>query len=248
MSQDPSFRELHTLYQSLGDVRADFRNYNMYQLLVGMLKGKTHLDIGSGAGHFLYFSKNAGFDVAGIEPNQDLIDLSRELYGDLHVRSLFAQDLDTIAKRFDNITLIDVLEHIEDDAATIGKIKKLLEPGGQVIILVPQYPHLYGARDRRIGHFRRYTRRELTDKLLSQGFEIITTRTWNLIGYLPYLLSEKLLKREPSVLPRKTHPVSSGWYWVNKCLDLWFRHVENTISFGWGLSLIVIAKINEQGD
>ncbi len=59
--------------------------------------------------------------------------------------------------RFDIIYYIDVLEHIEDDAAELRAASRLLARGGRLVVLAPAFPCLYSRFDRSIGHFRRYT-------------------------------------------------------------------------------------------
>ncbi len=62
---------------------------------------------------------------------------------------------------FDTIIYIDVLEHIEDDAAELKLAAQRLRPGGCVIVLSPAHQWLFTPFDAAIGHFRRYNRSSL---------------------------------------------------------------------------------------
>jgi SAM-dependent methyltransferase len=62
---------------------------------------------------------------------------------------------------FDTIVYIDVLEHIEDDAAEMARAAARLSPGGHLIVLAPAHAFLYTPFDAAIGHFRRYCRASL---------------------------------------------------------------------------------------
>jgi SAM-dependent methyltransferase len=62
---------------------------------------------------------------------------------------------------FDAIIYIDVLEHIEDDAAELARAASLLSPGGHLIVLAPAHEFLYAPFDAAVGHFRRYCRASL---------------------------------------------------------------------------------------
>jgi SAM-dependent methyltransferase len=62
---------------------------------------------------------------------------------------------------FDTIMYIDVLEHIEDDAAEMARAAARLSPGGHVIVLAPAHAFLYAPFDAAVGHFRRYCRASL---------------------------------------------------------------------------------------
>lgn len=62
---------------------------------------------------------------------------------------------------FDTILYIDVLEHIEDDAAEMQKAAAHLRHGGNIIVLSPAYQWLYSPFDKAIGHYRRYNKKTL---------------------------------------------------------------------------------------
>jgi SAM-dependent methyltransferase len=64
---------------------------------------------------------------------------------------------------FDTILYIDVLEHIEKDADELLRASRHLRPGARLAVVAPAHPWLYTPFDRAIGHFRRYTRRSLSD-------------------------------------------------------------------------------------
>ncbi|MEO0470652.1 MAG: class I SAM-dependent methyltransferase, partial [Bacteroidota bacterium] len=60
--------------------------------------------------------------------------------------------------KYDNLYALNVIEHIEDDVLALANCKKLLKPGGRMVILVPAYQSLYNTFDENLFHFRRYTR------------------------------------------------------------------------------------------
>jgi hypothetical protein len=68
--------------------------------------------------------------------------------------------------------MLNVLEHIEDDVAALRNAYKLLKPGGSLVIEVPAGPYLYDAYDAELCHFRRYSSRELINKLQSVGLSV----------------------------------------------------------------------------
>jgi SAM-dependent methyltransferase len=73
---------------------------------------------------------------------------------------------------YDAAGAFDVLEHISADEIVMQQIYKALKPGGFFYISVPQYPWMWSYLDDIAYHKRRYTRKELTSKLHTAGFQI----------------------------------------------------------------------------
>jgi SAM-dependent methyltransferase len=69
----------------------------------------------------------------------------------------------------DVVVLLNVLEHIEDDAAAVAQVCRILRQGGSAIIEVPAGSHLYDSYDRGLMHFRRYDMIDLEAKLRAAG-------------------------------------------------------------------------------
>jgi SAM-dependent methyltransferase len=72
----------------------------------------------------------------------------------------------------DAVVMLNVLEHIEDDIGALRQVKRILKPGGVAVIEVPAGPHLYDVYDKILMHYRRYSLKELREKILAQGFQI----------------------------------------------------------------------------
>lgn len=245
---DSASKNLATFYESLMDFNSDYRNKNLYRLLSSYLEGKTFFDIGCGSGHFLNIAHNKGLKVFGIEPNEELISLSKMFYPvGLPISQLAAENIDNINEKFDNIAMIDVLEHVQKDDSLLQKINRIMAKNGRLIILVPSYPFLYGRRDKAVGHLRRYNKIELIRKLELNGYRVVGLRFWNMLGVVPYFIYEKFLGREIDSSSRKK---AKGFLAkiLNRFLDLWFKYVENKINLGFGLSLIAVCVLNKSGD
>jgi len=94
--------------------------------------------------------------------------------------------------QFDSILYIDVLEHIEDDAAEMGRAAARLKPGGALIVLSPAHPFLFTPFDEAIGHYRRYTRTSLR-AAAPVGLREITVTYLDSVGMLASLGNRLLL-------------------------------------------------------
>lgn len=97
--------------------------------------------------------------------------------------------------QFSSAVLVNVLEHIEDDAAELARLHQiLLATNGHLCLLVPARPEIFSKLDAHFGHFRRYTRGELHDKLSQAGFDITVIHYFNFVGYFAWWLRFKVMQ------------------------------------------------------
>ena len=133
--------------------------------------------------------------------------------------------------RFDTIVMLDVLEHLEDDVAMATRLHQALTPGGRLVVKVPAMPSLYGAQDRAVGHYRRYTARGL-EEALAAGFADIQRWHFNVAGVAAWWLNGRLLRRAGP--PSAQISIFETLVPVLRGLDVLTR-------FGVGLSLFAVA-------
>ena len=95
----------------------------------------------------------------------------------------------------DSCVCLNVLEHIEDDRLALESMAAILPPGGVIVLLVPAFPALYGEIDRKLGHFRRYTRKSLRALAESVGLEVARLNFMNSIGFFAWWANSHLLRR-----------------------------------------------------
>lgn len=128
------------------------------------------LNAGCGSGEMNeLLSRNPTWRVDAIDPDAEAVELSRnsataKARKNLSVTRTDIENYDTFGK-FDVIVCNDVLEHIKNDAAVIEKLSSLLKGGGMLILSVPALKFLYGYHDEMLGHYRRYDKNELVEKL-----------------------------------------------------------------------------------
>jgi SAM-dependent methyltransferase len=96
---------------------------------------------------------------------------------------------------FDTVVCLNVVEHIEDDVATLRNILSMLEDGGRAIVLVPCGPWLYGTLDEVLGHFRRYTQPQLVAVAERAGFHVERILKFNRPGVAAWWLNGRILRR-----------------------------------------------------
>lgn len=96
--------------------------------------------------------------------------------------------------RFDAILYVDVLEHIEADAAELAAAARALRPGGVLIVLAPAHAWLFSPFDAAIGHHRRYSRRTLA-RAAPSGLRRVTLRYLDSVGLLASATNRFFLRR-----------------------------------------------------
>jgi 2-polyprenyl-3-methyl-5-hydroxy-6-metoxy-1,4-benzoquinol methylase len=141
------------------------------------------------------------------------------------------------------LSLFDVLEHIDDDAATLAWLHSVLEPGGYLALTVPAHPFLFGETDRHAQHRRRYRRRELGQRLRQAGFEV-RRLTHFMAPLVPLLwLTRQLSRRSPRLAGKDAElrvvPVVNGA--LRGVLKL-ERLALRATSLPFGSSLLAIAR------
>lgn len=222
----------------------DFRWSNLRRLVLSRLKGGSVLDLGCGTGHMALACLQRGHAVVAVDLSPEMTALARKLASEHgYALETVEVDLETgvgplAGRSFDNVVCLDVLEHLEHDEGALAGIVPLLAPGGRLVVAVPAVPWLYGARDRKIGHRRRYNKGDLAAMLRRAGLRPRAIRYWGFLGFLTFVLFEKVLRR----------PVAEGFRysgrgrWRNRLLSLWYRLVENPLSPPIGLSLLAVSE------
>ena len=91
------------------------------------------------------------------------------------------------AASFDLICALDVVEHLDQDREALAACRRLLRPGGHLLLSVPALPILWGRQDVLSGHHRRYRRRELEERVRAAGFAIRKLSYFNTLLFGPIL-------------------------------------------------------------
>jgi len=97
--------------------------------------------------------------------------------------------------QFDTVVCLNVLEHVRDPLLSLRNIASALEPGGRLVLYVPQGQSLYSSLDEVLGHRCRYSREMLTEELSATGFAVESFRDFNHFAIPGWWLNGKLLKR-----------------------------------------------------
>ncbi|HYP06584.1 MAG TPA: bifunctional glycosyltransferase/class I SAM-dependent methyltransferase [Bryobacteraceae bacterium] len=184
------------------DSLADTRRFNRWMAdVIAPYVGQRVLEIGAGIGNL----------TQCLSPKRHryiAIDIDAEHLARLRTRFLYrknvqtklgnllcAEDLREYAQSMDTVVCLNVLEHVEDDAAALRNIHDTLVPNGKAILLVPQGPSLFGTLDETLGHCRRYTEEELKAKMEAAGFRIECVLGFNRITRPGWYWNGRILRR-----------------------------------------------------
>jgi SAM-dependent methyltransferase len=150
------------------------------------------LDVGCGTGANLLMLSKYG-DAEGVDISEDALSFCRER-GLEKVKLGAGEELPYDNGTFDLVTAFDVVEHMDDDLAGLSEMRRVLRPGGKVLLFVPTFMFLWGLQDDVSHHRRRYRLPELERVLERAGFEIERSTYANIMFFLPILLIRKLMR------------------------------------------------------
>jgi len=129
------------------------------------------LDIGCGNGDISRFAATKKWQGKAIDISQEAVCHAQKELADFKGVSVELKSFFEEKTFYQTIFLIDVLEHLEDDCAALEKIYSLLNQEGHVIFSIPSNPCEWRWDDNFYGHYRRYTRADVREKLSAAGLE-----------------------------------------------------------------------------
>jgi len=122
----------------------------------GVRRGARVLDFGCGSGLVVASLEQAGYDSHGVDFSREAIDFGVEKgVRNLHV--IAGEKLPFADSSFDAVVCMDVLEHLRDEQPALAEMRRVLKPGGVLVVMVPAYGWLWGRQDETAHHYRRYT-------------------------------------------------------------------------------------------
>ena len=200
--------------------------------------GKTILEVGCGVGHLTGLLLGHG-KVVPSDVNEDYLKIvANKFRNHLNLKEVFLWDIryplpKELDEPIDSIVCSNVLEHIKEDEKTLDHFYQCLPHGGRLILLVPALKWLYNSLDQELGHFRRYSKGELHQKLKAQGFKVCHLTFVNGFGVFGWFFNGTLMRRR--LLPVWQVRI------FNKLVPF-FIQLEKIIPTVMGQSLIAIGE------
>jgi hypothetical protein len=125
------------------------------------------------------------------------------------------------------------LKILKKDEEEVINIKELLVKNGHLIIFVPAFMWLYSDFDKKVGHFRRYNKKNLEQILIRKDYEIVKSKYFDLIGIIPWLIFIKFFRKTLS---------SSNVSLYDKVIVPLEKEIEKFINPPIGKNILLIAK------
>jgi len=197
------------------------------------------LELGCGSGNVLAALTEFG-EAVGMEANDDLITAARAAGLDVRVGHL-PDDLGVAPGWAEVVLLLDVIEHVDDDVATLGAARAGIGEGGLLVVTVPAYRWLWSGHDEVLGHRRRYTAGELRAAVERAGFAVLRVSYFNTLLF-PLLVAVRAWKR---LRGDRGHDLRRPAAPLNALLERVFaleRYLVPRVALPFGSSLILIGR------
>lgn len=179
---------------------------------LALADGSHVLDIGCGAGNMIHHLSRYG-QVKGVELDARPVAVAQQRGYDVDQGDA-ARGLTYADATFDLVTVLDVIEHNQDDISILREAHRVLKPGGHIVVTVPAFMWLWSHNDEINAHVRRYTGTDLRVRLERAGFRPRRV-TYNNFFVFPLAAGLILLRRGGGQRPQlASHHLSTEEYQV----------------------------------
>jgi SAM-dependent methyltransferase len=228
-----------TLVENMSILSSMDNYYKWIGKIMGKYVGKRVLEIGCANGNLTQMFLNREF-IMGTDYSRNYLKQIQKRFKD--VKNLKFAFFDATDRKsaielkkynFDTVVTMNTFEHIDNDVLALKNAYEALEKKGRIVMVVPAMNFLYSILDYEGGHYRRYTKRELAEKLKSAGFTVEKKFYINLPGAIGWYFS--------CVLMKKRIYSKSSFKLYNALVPL-FSVLEKIFPIPFGLSVVCVAR------
>ena len=167
------------------EAMAEAEKYNSF--LVGLINSRLNeaysvVDFGAGLGTFAVEVEKNCANLVCVEP-----DLKQASIISAKNLQVVANTANLESKTIDFLYSLNVFEHIEDDKAAMQEVSRILKPNAFALIYVPANEILFSSLDKKVGHYRRYSKKSLIALCKSVNLEITMVEYVDFLGFFAAL-------------------------------------------------------------
>lgn len=183
-------------------------NHAFLEMISPLATGDTFIEIGPGEGGVSRILCSKGLTGTGIDFSPIAVErlaIAMGEYIEAGVYSIIEADVlkEELPVKADLVFCMMVLEHVEDEAAFLQRMRGMVKAGGMLLVAVPGRKGKWGVEDELCGHYRRYERGDLLGLFGELG--LVDTQVWSVavpVGNLLFGLSNMAIRNSQMAVRR----------------------------------------------
>jgi SAM-dependent methyltransferase len=183
----------------------------------------------------------AGFHACGLDMSLDALGFCTRR-GMRRILQGRGERIPVITSSIPSVVALDVYEHIADDETALSETFRILQPGGVLVLSVPAFRWLWGPHDVALMHHRRYSRKEIVEKLSTAGF-VVERASYAIFFLFPAVVLIRLIDKALNRSPEVRLPKVPGM--INRLLiglQRFESRLLESFPLPFGSSVVVVAK------
>ncbi|HYD45385.1 MAG TPA: class I SAM-dependent methyltransferase [Phenylobacterium sp.] len=202
--------------------------------------GARILEVGCGAGGNIPLLQDFG-TVEALEPDAPSRAYVAERTGVDVQGGLLPDGLPYPPQTYDLVCAFDVIEHVDEDAASVAALARLVKPGGAMLTAVPAYQWMWSHHDELHHHKRRYRLGAYRRLFEDAGLMVEKASYFNTLLFAPAWAQRTVKKLTGSTVPDDAMPAP----WLNGLLTSIFRMEKGWLAHAdlpFGMSILLAAR------
>jgi SAM-dependent methyltransferase len=215
------------------EIMSELKNYNKFvqTLMKKHIRKGSVLDFGCGYGDFAKHLNDSGYKCDGVE-----VDKKAVLESQKKSIKVF-NSLSEVKKLYPTVISLNVLEHIEDDIEVLKNLFNIIENDGSLVLYLPASMAAWSNMDVEVGHYRRYSKKEIIHKLHTTGYNVTHSSYKDFSGWLTLIIFR--------LLRVKLHFNEELITFYDRFIFPFAKFLDLLGSFFIGKNILIVAKVRK---